>query len=146
MKNLFLLFALLVCFAASCTKPSDNNAEDPDPAQSKHPYPVIIGSWELVVKITDIGPSPEGNTEKLFGKATLKFNEDFTYKYIYTDDINSSYNKDISSEYKIGEEYPGTGYFSVSMKGGPGALSLNVSNDTLRIFNGVGSNIYRKVK
>lgn len=145
MKKLLLFFVLSACVFVSCTKPSDNNTEDPAPAKSEHPYPAMIGNWAHVLRITDEGPAPGLNTERLSGKATLQLNKDATYTYVYIDNINSSYNKNISSTYQIGREQAGAGYFSISMNDLPGGLSLRVSNDTLSIFNGVGSDIYKKV-
>ncbi|WP_346237667.1 hypothetical protein ABDK00_001130 [Niabella insulamsoli] len=159
-QSLSLLFMLVLAFAMSCSKDENDLSSKEDPieatpspqdsdslsAQAEAYKKAIIGHWVLYKLNSDMGPV---DFEHRYARS-LTFSEDFVCKDS-TVLFNSPQKNITSIGYKIdlkNKADPGYNpYIIIERKGFYGfGVFLNAATDTLFVFNGVGSEYYRKVR
>lgn len=145
LNTIFLAIALLVM---ACKKDKDTNlAQKPDDKPdteagvSKHPYKEMLGNWKMYKEVTDLP-----RDLMLYGETILEINEDSTYMYIFRNNDHPESNVTLNASYKIDGGLYTNGFMPVKMSKGVYSLMLKAQNDTLIIFNGVGSTFYTRIK
>ncbi|MGJ7033520.1 hypothetical protein [Niabella hirudinis] len=158
MKNLYFLLIAVSIYSISCSKSSykkplnnkESESNDSNPLvladKNKAYYDSLIGTWKLVKQVSDMGP--------VVFPASYRRTLTFDSTFFYTDSVqyDSENSKIATFKYNIEvKESDGPGYNPYiflnpnnegwSMRSG---VFQGEANDTLSIFNGVGSEYYVK--